>query len=338
MASVTATDERRLNVLDGWRGISILLVLACHLLPLGPKSLQLNDMAGPMGMALFFTLSGFLITRFLVHHDSIVDFLIRRLFRIVPLAWLALAIALGMVHADTADYLPNFLFYANLPPIRLVDVTSHFWSLCVEMQFYVGVALLVHLGGKRALMIVPLLCAAVTLYRIGTGAHVSIVTWQRIDEILAGSMLALAYEGRLGEKLPRWIASVPPYLLVALLAASSHPASGALNYLRPYIAAALVGTSLSAPDARMTPLLTSRALAYVATISFALYVVHQILLFTWLGSGDTLVRYAKRGVLIALAFGIAHVSTFYFEQPAIALGKRLSRAFLAWRVRVKGTT
>jgi len=73
----------------------------------------------------------------------------------------------------------------------------------------------------------------------------------------------------------------------------------------------------------------------VATISFALYVVHQILLFTWLGTGDTLVRYIKRIVVIALAFGIAHVSTFYFEQPAIALGKRLSRSFLAWRRRAR---
>ena len=73
------SDARdRLAVLDSWRGISILLVLATHLLPLSPKSWRFNEMAGPMGMALFFTLSGFLITRFLLHHDSVVDFLTRR--------------------------------------------------------------------------------------------------------------------------------------------------------------------------------------------------------------------------------------------------------------------
>ena len=38
-----------LAVLDGWRGVSILLVLSSHLLPLGPKRWQLNEMAGPMG-------------------------------------------------------------------------------------------------------------------------------------------------------------------------------------------------------------------------------------------------------------------------------------------------
>lgn len=52
--------------LDGRRGI--LLVLAAHLLPLGPKSLSVNATAGPMDMALFFTLSGFLITWLLLHH------------------------------------------------------------------------------------------------------------------------------------------------------------------------------------------------------------------------------------------------------------------------------
>jgi len=74
--------------LDGWRGISILCVLAAHILPIGPKFMQLNSTFGPLGMALFFTLSGFLITNLLLRNPSVIDFLIRRFFRIIPLAWL----------------------------------------------------------------------------------------------------------------------------------------------------------------------------------------------------------------------------------------------------------
>src|SRR5262245_33415169 len=55
----------RIPILDGWRAMSILLVLGSHLLPLGPKVLELNFTAGAAGMALFFTLSGFLIVQFL---------------------------------------------------------------------------------------------------------------------------------------------------------------------------------------------------------------------------------------------------------------------------------
>src|ERR1700728_347417 len=100
---------RHFKVLDGWRGLSILAVLAAHLLPLGPSVWGLNAAAGVLGMALFFCLSGFLITNFLLRHSSVVDFLIRRLCRILPLAWLALLVGLWLAHAGADMYLPNFL-------------------------------------------------------------------------------------------------------------------------------------------------------------------------------------------------------------------------------------
>ena len=137
--SPTSTSER-LSVLDGWRGISILLVLAAHLLPLGPKAWRLNDLAGAAGMALFFTLSGFLITRLLLNNQHIGHFLIKRFLRIIPLAWVVMLLALISQNSSSSVYLSHFLFYANLPEIKLTVATSHFWSLCVEMQFYIGIA------------------------------------------------------------------------------------------------------------------------------------------------------------------------------------------------------
>src|SRR5436190_493971 len=121
------TDAKdRLGVLDGWRGVSILLVMTAHLIPLPPKAWELNEAAARMGMAIFFTLSGFLITRFLLTHASIPDFLIRRFFRIVPLTFLAILIAFPLARVPAELYLPNFLFYANLPPYYLPDVAGHF--------------------------------------------------------------------------------------------------------------------------------------------------------------------------------------------------------------------
>ena len=154
--------EKRFISLDGWRGISILLVLATHLLPLGPKILQINAMTAAMGMALFFSLSGFLMTTFLLHHTSITDFLIRRFFRIIPLAWLYIAITLFISNSTSEVWVAHLLFYANWPPMRLLDITAHFWSLCVEIQFYVGIALLVSILSKRGLLLIPLICIAFT--------------------------------------------------------------------------------------------------------------------------------------------------------------------------------
>jgi peptidoglycan/LPS O-acetylase OafA/YrhL len=325
----TSSTREHLAVLDGWRGISILFVLAAHLLPLGPKAWTLNAMAGPMGMALFFTLSGFLITRFLLHNDRVSDFLIRRLFRIVPLAWLAMAITLPLVAAPAAYYLPHFLFYANWPPTYLTHAASHLWSLCVEVQFYVGIALVVALFGRRGLLVLPVLCIAVTLHRVATHTYVDIATWLRVDEILAGGMLALAHGGKFGGAPSRWLPRLNPYLMLGLLALSSHPVGGFLNYLRPYIAALLVGSTLFAARPRLDAVLQSRVLKYIAEVSYALYVIHHLLMFTWLGTGERLEKYLKRPLLFAATFALAHVSTFHFEHRCIAFGKRLSARLAA---------
>lgn len=322
------TDARhRLAVLDGWRGISILLVLGAHLLPLGPKSWRFNEMAGPMGMALFFTLSGFLITRFLLQHNSVVDFLIRRFFRIVPLAWLALIVALPLAGAPVSSYPPNFFFYANLPPYYLVEVADHFWSLCVEVQFYATVALIVAFLGKRGLYLLIAICVAVTAHRVASGAEIEIVTWHRVDEILAGAILALLYSGKLGRVAVTAVSRSSVYVLLVLFALSCHPATGFANYLRPYFAAALVGTTLYSPPVRVGSVLRSSSLRYIAAISFALYVFHGLLVHTWLGEGEKLARYLKRPLLFAATFALAHLSTFQFEHRWIEFGKRLSARY-----------
>ena len=313
----------RIQILDGWRALSILLVLAGHLLPVGPSAWALNGAVASTGMAIFFTLSGFLITSFLLRKPEAGPFLSRRLFRIVPLAWAAIAVLAIATRADATTIAANLFFVANLPPQALLVGGDHLWSLCLEAQFYVAVAALVAVAGRRALYALPILCVAVTGWRIFVGEPLSIVTWERVDEILAGATLALIYvEPRFKPVLDR-IPRLATLLFLGLLVASAHGASGPLNYLRPYIAAAAVGTSLYAAPALMRALFTSRPAAYVAEVSYALYVVHGMLMATWLGSGETLEKYLKRPLFLLATFLIAHLSTFHFERPMIALGKRL---------------
>ena len=316
-------DDSRLGVLDGWRGVSILLVLGAHLLPLGPKPWQLNYVAGAMGMAIFFTLSGFLITNFLLKHDSIVDFLIRRFFRIVPLAWLYMAIALFLMKSNAEFCFANFLFYANWPPMWLDKANGHLWSLCVEVQFYVGIAMLVAILRRQWLFLILPICIAVTMYRVANGVHMAINTYYRVDEILAGSALALIYNYRMGDAPARILARLWQLPLLFLLASSCHPDSGFLNYFRPYLAAGFVGATLFNSKTRIARAMDNRVLLYIATISYALYVVHPLLADTWLGSGEGIVKYAKRPLLFGAVFLSAHISTFHYEMRWIAFGKRL---------------
>jgi len=314
--------SRRLPVLDGWRGISILLVLLGHLFPMGPKSWAMNAPVAAAGMAIFFTLSGFLITSVLLDDPDLRRFLIHRVMRIVPLAWLAMALTLGLTQADAARYAPHLLFYANLFPNLLTEGTAHFWSLCVEMQFYVGVALLVSALGRRALYVLPALALTVTLYRAAQHYPIDIRTDKRIDEILAGCTLALLWHRGAPGFRREWLRFMP-LALVPLLLASGHAALPWLNYGRPYFAATLVGSTLGlSSGGRLQRALSSRTLKYVAEISFALYVVHGCLTASWLATGDKWVKYAKRPLFLAVTWLLAHLSSRYYEATFIGLGRR----------------
>ena len=329
--SDTVTDSRadrpigRVAVLDGWRAASILSVLAGHWFPLGPATWKLNAAFATSGMALFFCLSGFLITQLLLRDQRVGAFLVRRLARIVPLAWAGM-LALALIPANLPNLAENLAFYANLPPSHLMQGGNHLWSLCVEVQFYGAVALIVLVAGRSGLYALPALAVAVTGLRIMASEPISIVTWHRVDEILAGATLALiANFYRSGEahfRLPNWT----PLALWLLLLTSAHPDLPNLQYARPYIAACTIGTSLYVAPAWFLRIWTGAAARYIAEISYALYVFHGMLTITWLGGEEAtkVERYLRRPLLVLATFALAHLSTFYYERKFIALGKKLT--------------
>jgi peptidoglycan/LPS O-acetylase OafA/YrhL len=314
-----------IRVLDGWRGLSILLVLAAHLLPLGPSRFGLNEAAGITGMAIFFTLSGFLITSTLYFRPNVRNFLIRRVCRIVPVAWLFVLITLPFLHLNKSFWPASLLFYANLPPFHLVALTGHLWSLCVEIQFYALIALLFAVFRKRAFALLPFLTLALTLNDIRAHEPHSIVTWFRLNEILAGASLAWLFHGPHSFRLRAVLANLHPAIPFTLLLAASLPALGWPEYLRPYAAVALIGTTFFRPGTPGTRLLESKPLLFLAGISYALYVWHPLFAHGWFGTGTALVRYEKRPLGLVLTFAVAWLSTHYFESRFIALGKRLTR-------------
>ena len=317
----------RLGALDGWRAISILLVLGCHMLPLGPSRLRLNEAAGVAGMSLFFTLSGFLIVSTLHRHPGVAGFLVRRLFRIVPLAALATLIYLAILGASASFYPPHLLFYVNYDHPHFTELTGHFWSLCVEVHFYVLTALIVAALGLRGLALLPVIGLFITVLKVRDGVTVNIMTHYRADEIMAGATLALIWLdglGGFGRAAGRTLATVPTLAWLALFAIACHPASGPFQYARPVAAGMLVGHTLLARSF-LDGWLNARPFRYIAEISYALYVIHPATMYGWLGSGDTLAKYLKRPICFALSWALAHLSTFKYEHHWIALGKHICR-------------
>jgi peptidoglycan/LPS O-acetylase OafA/YrhL len=314
----------RISTLDGLRALSILLVLAAHMLPLGPKVLRGNEMAGAMGMSLFFGLSGFLIVSNLLSGQTVRDFFVRRLARIIPLAYAYLAFVFLILSFDPTRFFGNLLFICNYVHWLMGDYAGHFWSLCVEVHFYIAIGIVVLCFGQRGLWLIIPACLIITGLRISGGAVINIKTHLRVDEILAGAIVALAHHrGLLKFTTSQWTVA---FAVIALAAASS-PLSGWLQYARPYFSAVVLATSVVLVPSLLKTILTSRPARYVAEVSYALYVIHPITIHGWMNEGTLVERYLiKRPISLALTFIIATISTFYYERFWINCAKHLLKA------------
>lgn len=313
----------RFPVLDGLRATSILMVLSAHMLPLGPRILQLNHSAGAMGMALFFALSGFLITSNLLKNQNIAGFFVRRIMRIVPLAYLYLFTVYVAIQYKPAMFVGNLWFIENYSHHLLDEWNAHFWSLCVEIHFYVAIGCFVLLLGSRGIWIVVPACLAITLLRAHNGAYIDIRTHLRVDEILVGACVALFFHrGWLNFKAPSpWFGAA-----IGLWFVTSSEFSGSMQYFRPYATAAVLSFALCMKPSRVKSILESEVARYIAGISYALYVIHPATVHGWMNEGSTAVRYLlKRPISLIMTFFLAHLSTYYWESRWIQLAKRVTR-------------
>ena len=314
------SQREHLPELDGFRAFSILLVLAAHMLPLGPKSWQLNLASGYMGMSLFFALSGFLITRFLWNDQNVGIFFLRRLSRIAPLVLLVSFVYCILLAGRPASFLAANLHVITYVDAALIPEISPFWSLGVEMHFYVMIGLSVLVFGRRGFFLVPIVALIVLYLRVDTQAYGNIRTHLRIDEILSGSLLAMFWVNRERPGFAKVFAFLPkvfwPSLLLWLLACLPATYTFGLAYFRAYFAALLIGTVLAMSGRWQNRLLSTATLTYIATISFALYVWHSPFRHGWFDSGTIYERYLfKRPLAFLCIFAISHASTFYFEKP-----------------------
>ncbi len=323
--------RRHIKTLDGVRATSILLVLAGHLLPLGPKALQINEAAASGGMALFFILSGFLITRLLMDDNDLTNFMVKRLARIVPLAWLFMALVFVLFNRDLAALASEMSFTLNYHTGAINTFNPHLWSLCVEVQFYIAMGVIFRFFRRPAPYIVLGLCLLITALKLIAHDPYSMQTQLRGDELLAGSLLYMSVSGAFGDHGPIWrrLERFTPALAI-LLFLSARPGLGLLDYIRAYAAALLVGSVLFTRQAWLSHALSSRPMAYIAKISYALYIIHigaAAGAAAVLGVSSKLTLYlVQRPITFVATFIFAHLSTLYYEAPWNAFGRALIRA------------
>src|SRR5260370_6531093 len=286
----TIMTGRRLSGLDGLRAISILLVVFCHTFDGWSFASY-----GAFGVAIFFVISGFLITWLLcveeAKHESISlgTFYIRRALRILPPAYMFLVVAqiLGwykLADVQRSDVLSSALFFRNL--VEGGEHTGHFWSLAIEEQFYLLwpiIFLLLRNHIKRLILLTALFVVwpAWYYFRVHYGSANPMSFDIRCVFLLAGCALALARHDR---RLARWFSSIylqgpiTPLLAIATICFVSSPwfPIGALVGASDAAAVAVV---INYAVEHKGGFLDSRPLVWLGNLSFSLYLWHQV--FCW---------------------------------------------------------
>ena len=306
---------------------------------------------GYLGVSLFFTLSGFLITRLLLEErdrSGRVDlgrFYARRIRRLLPASCLCLFGILVLSQFGAFDDAANLrrdllgalsqlanwaqltsgrsyadLFTAGASPVE------HYWSLAIEEQFYLVWPLLFGLllagrsrrwVGRMALGLF-LLCAV--LPRLianvwGTNAAY-LSTPARLAELFAGVLLAVVTQQRAVPAWFRWVAVAELALFAALVATTPSGAGwayeGGLPLFAVLSAAFIAGLQVPGP---VQTVLVQRPLVYVGTISYGIYLFHwPVFLLAeqhWASLGFGWLF----GVKVAITAAVAVTSAALVERP-----------------------
>ena len=311
---------------------------------------------GYTGVALFFTLSGFLFMQIALHQKQIVyrDFLRNRLLRIVPLYLVVFlfATSIGRDKFQPQDLLYLFTSNLGLAPTSSNPITGAAWTISLEFLFYMVFPFLARFAMERGVIylggwLVLLAFFKVTAYPVNENSTLMYFsTWVgRFDQFLIGMAAAMLYANHRA-----LFARFAPLLLVfsvgfvlwevALLQRTaplgSTPRSSFWIYwsmLESLGWAALILAWVS--FAPRLPRLLERVLSHGGKISFSFYLLHMALLHLLARRigliAPTGVQWIDAGIMFALTYGatwaLGTLSYHVIEEPFL----RMRRSYGAQR-------
>lgn len=292
--------------LDGLRSVAVFAVLASHF-AFNQRWLIANSQWGRLGVDLFFVLSGFLITQILLRYrdnsfnfkDSITHlriFYTRRVLRIFPIYYLAIFVALLLGYEPARNFLFWLLTYTLNVLIALqpkdkaqFGALHHFWSLCIEEQFYLlwpWVILLVPRQRLRYVIFGFIAIGVVSrmMPMFIRGFSMDPLVNTRFDVLCLGALLALYWHEPLmfqKEKSFLLVAGVTcgmPLVTLAMFKGFAQPFDLIANALVEFGASlffmGLIDQAAQSNPWRILAPLGWRPVRYVGKISYGIYLYH----------------------------------------------------------------
>jgi peptidoglycan/LPS O-acetylase OafA/YrhL len=369
----------RFAALEGYRGLAALLIVIFHVYQYDRSGFPVTvyPYAGTLVdtvlrnldsmVDLFFVLSAFLLglpfARAVLGDASDQagrGFVLRRTIRIVPVYLVAVTVVWAsrntVFPGDWRDLLEHLTFTSTFDPKRIFYTIGPAWSLAVEVQFYLLLAV-IGVGAQRLAKHLPSrnARAALLLAGVGTLAAVSIgfkyfftqisprpsTDWPywfslpaKLDVFACGLLLAVvcAVGGRIDAAAARWVLRLSAVIVVAVAFVLRVPNSRdtwfhgacAIGF------ALLLASHVLSKPGRPSVVLNQPPLLFLGLISYSLYLWHEPVLL-WL-AGHGLIPAASAGAFPVTALVVATVSvaigtvSFYgLEKPTQLISKAFDR-------------
>lgn len=336
--------------LDGLRALSVLIVVIAHM---GFEHI----VPGGFGVTVFFFISGFLITRLLLAESEskgkvkLGKFYMRRIVRLYPALLFMLYITscfyiifkfgypAPMEIAAGVGYFTNvFQVISRMGGELPFMPWTHLWSLAVEEHFYLGFPILVVLFRKNwrnlaRVLVTVIIGAALWRSYIAFGTNLPaadynyMMTDARIDSLAWGCLLSvILHVSGSAVRYKSFIGLLPTLVGFAGLAASFLIRDDSFRYTLRF---SVQGFSIFLLILNLYywralgfafSILEWKPLAYIGTISYALYLWHVPVIDMMVrGFGD---NFANKAIAVALSFGLAVFSFNFVEKPFIRLRRQ----------------
>ncbi|MER9419887.1 acyltransferase [Mesorhizobium sp. M0306] len=315
-----SSARTRLAYLDGWRGLSIALVLIGHFFPVPGINL------GVLGVEFFFVLSGRLMAEILfVEHYPLKKFFKRRFSRIYPALLIFVVAAMVALSGTFIAFkwkaaLTALTFTYNYAGILVTraGALDHIWSLCVEEHAYIILALIsVVVSGRSrvivllgALSVLAMANGAISYWALGIGYEGS---YWRTDVHIASILLSaviclLKADDRLPALLKGPHVALATSVIAVLLFMAAVPTP--IHYLVAVPLLALAVNSLDFSSRHLTGLLSSLPMTMLGLWSYSLYLWQQPL-YQFVD-----IKGSSPWLMLAAVFACALCSYYIVEKPA----------------------
>jgi peptidoglycan/LPS O-acetylase OafA/YrhL len=333
--------HRRLDFLDAVRGLAALAVVAEHELehfyPNYFKWSSGHFSFGIFGVIMFFLVSGFIIPVSLERYKSLREFWKSRVFRLYPLYWVSIVIALiwgrmgwlGLPAAYASQPVRTLLVNITMLQtfVAIPNLMGVYWTLSLELAFYALCSALFLAGVLRRSLSLIWLAALLNLVAC---VSYSLVLHKSLPAGQTG-MLVTMFFGTLLYRCSKGDVSIPavmrvvPVLIVSIVIGiwirfiqypnATENRSWFFCTLISFAAAYVLFVICYSLRGHAFP----KPLQWLGRVSYSLYLLHGPVLVLVPAGSHPFLRFA---FVMAASIVVAGISFRFIEQPAIQFHRR----------------